>query len=62
MFGVTEVGGYAGAVKQVPTFSEGPDLAEFPGLIVVIIAVGENGINTEWLVAGNTPECARKGV
>ncbi len=41
-FGVTEVGGYAGTVKQVPAFGEGPDLAEFPWLVIVVVAVSEN--------------------
>ncbi len=60
-FGVTEVGRYAGAVKQVPAFGESPDLAEFPQLVVVV-AVSENGVDTERLVTGNTPKHAKKGV
>ncbi len=62
LFGVTEVGRYAGALEQVPAFGEGPGLAEFSGLIIIIIAVGENRVDTEQLVAGNTPEHTRKGV
>lgn len=61
-FGVTEVGGYAGTVEQVPAFGEGPDLAEFPGLVIIVVAVGENGVDTERFMAGNTPERTRKGV
>ncbi len=61
-FGVKEVGRYAGTVEQVSTFSEGLDFAEFPGLVIIVAAVDENRVKTEWLVAGNTPEYARKGV
>ncbi len=64
-FGVTEVGGYAGAVKQVPAFSEGPDLAEFPGFIIVVVAVGENGSTQSgsWQETHlNTPGRVCKGI
>ncbi|PBK79342.1 hypothetical protein ARMGADRAFT_1103386 [Armillaria gallica] len=46
--------------EQERSTGVGREYCEHAGLVV--IAVGENGVNTERLVAGNTPERARKGV